>query len=215
MFKWACLAVATAFLAFVAWVLNDIRVEVKRTSERLHTTADQFDKTGEKINEDLPAILEKTRKATDALGDDLPQIVVKTRNVADTLSEAAADIKKLKAAIARLKTERDPELVAYADSVLDFVGKTSAVIGTKPIVSLVGGGLQNPVPARAWAASARNDAILATILNRSKLGVLTSLTSNTLNMPWIMEFPGRQRVLMLDWLKANHPETQALFAKEP
>src|SRR5947209_15496793 len=118
MFKWACLAVATAFLAFVGWVLNDIRVEVKRTSQRLNDSAEQFDKTGEKINENLPAILEKTRKATDALGDDLPQIVVKTRDVAETLSEVAADMHKLKAAIARMKTERDPELVAYAADVL-------------------------------------------------------------------------------------------------
>ena len=76
----------------------------------------------------------------------------------------------------------------------------------------LGSGLQNPVPARAWAASARNDAILATILNRSKLGVLTSLTSNTINLPWIMEF-GNRRVPMLDWLKENHPPTKALFAK--
>ncbi len=205
MFKWACLLVATAFLGFVAWVLNDVRLEVRRTSNNLNATS-------ESINENLPPILEKTRKATDALGDDIPQIVTRTRDVSETVGELAADLRKMKTAMARLKTERDPDLTDYADSILDFVGQTDALVGAKPLVSL-GSALQNPVPAKAWAASARNEAVLATIINKSKLGVLTSMTSNAVGQPWYVQF-GNRRELMLDWLKAQHPETKALFAKE-
>jgi hypothetical protein len=175
---------------------------VRRTSDNLNASS-------QSINENLPPILEKTRNATDALGEDIPAIVTRTRDVSETVSELAADLRKMKTALAHVKAERDPELVAYADSLLDFVGRTEAQVGARPLIGL-GSGLQNPVPAKAWAASARNEATLATIIHRSKLAVLTAMTSNALGQPWFMQF-GNKRVLMLDWLKQNHPETRELF----
>jgi hypothetical protein len=150
MFKWACPAVVAAFLAFVGWVLNDMRLEVRRTSRT-------FDQTGQTVNEHLPGILEKTRKATDALGDDVPDLVEKTRSVTDTLGDVAADVRRLKEALARLKTDRDPELVAYADSVLDCVESSGATVGLKSL-PLTGPGLRSsarPGPGRPRRARRR------------------------------------------------------------
>src|SRR5262245_55284458 len=119
MFKWCCLAVAAGFLGFVGWVLNDVRLEVRSTSATIN-------RAGQTLNENLPDILEKTRKATDALGDDLPDVVEKSKAVTDTLAETAADLRNLKEVLVRLKQDRDPELVKYGQSVLDAVAESGA-----------------------------------------------------------------------------------------
>jgi hypothetical protein len=52
-FKWSCLAIATAASAAMLWMLNDMRREVKRTNEV--------------VGERLPQILENVQKGTDTL----------------------------------------------------------------------------------------------------------------------------------------------------
>jgi hypothetical protein len=204
MFKWTCLAVATLFLGAVAWMLNDVRLEVKRTSQTVNTA-------GEALNADLPDILAKTRRAADALGEDVPEIIDKSRNITDQVAEMTADVRTLKEALAKMKVERDPELLRYAGDLLDTVAAApKATVGVKPITGI--GGLRDPVPAREWVVKARKEANLLTLLTSSKAELASKLTSTALGSPYLLKFPGKKAVPLLDWLKENHQETKLLFA---
>ncbi|MEO8704494.1 MAG: hypothetical protein ABI867_30855 [Kofleriaceae bacterium] len=52
-FRWACLVLATAAVAAILWMLNDMRLEVKRTNET--------------VGERLPQILDNVKAGTDTL----------------------------------------------------------------------------------------------------------------------------------------------------
>ena len=63
MFKWIALTFAIFVVIGIGWVVNDLRVEIKHTSQT--------------VNEQLPAILRNVKKSTDtlaALSEDLKQL---------------------------------------------------------------------------------------------------------------------------------------------
>jgi hypothetical protein len=201
MFKWTCLAVAVIFLGLVAWLLNAVRQEIRRSGQIVQTA-------GETINEHLPAIVEKTRKTTDTLAEQLPEIVEKTRMTTETLAEVAEDIRQLKELAGITATARDQGLVAYATSVLDQIEASGGTIGLKKAFG--GSGLKNPVSAKEWVAGARKEAIVLTILANSKTDFVTRLTRNKFHYPWYIQVGAQPPVMLLDWLKANHPATREL-----
>src|SRR5262245_59165225 len=151
MFKWCCLAVAIVFLAVVVWILNDVRLEVRRSSEIVRSS-------GQTVNEHLPAMVDKTKKATDTVAEHLPEMVEKARTTTETLADLAADIRQLKQLAGISSATRDKNLVAYADSVLDLLEASGGVIGLKK--QLGGKGLKNTVPAAEWAAATRKEAVV-------------------------------------------------------
>jgi predicted RNase H-like nuclease (RuvC/YqgF family) len=139
MFRWICLAVGVVFLAILAWLVNDVRLEIRRSGQIVQTA-------GQTINEQLPTIVEKTRRTTDTLAEELPEIVDKTRATTETLAELAEDIRQLKE-LAGVSTQgRDKSLVAYANSVLDSIETSGGTIGLKK--GFGAKGLKNPVPSR-------------------------------------------------------------------
>src|SRR5262245_60976221 len=117
MFKWACLGVAAAFLGLLAWLANDVRLEVRRSTQA--------------VNQHLPAIVDRTSKTTETLAANLPEIVEKTRTTTETLADLAADIRQLKELAGVTNAARDKNLVAYADSVLDRVESSGGTVGLK------------------------------------------------------------------------------------
>jgi hypothetical protein len=185
MFKWVCLAVAVVFLALLIWLINDLRLELRRSSAMVQTA-------GQTINEHLPAIVDKTRRTTDTLAEQLPEIVDKARTSTETLAELAEDM----------------NLVAYANSVLDSIEASGGMIGLKKAFGAKG--LKNPVPAREWVVGARKEAILLTILSNSKAEFGTRLTRNKFHSPWYIQIGEQEPLTLLDWLKANHPATREL-----
>ena len=63
MFKWACLMVTIVVVLGLGWVVNDLRVELKHTSQA--------------VNEHLPKILENVKQSTEtlaALSEDIKQL---------------------------------------------------------------------------------------------------------------------------------------------
>ncbi len=73
MFKWACLGFAVVSVLGFAWLTNDLRVNLQRTTQT--------------VNEKLPEILEKTRRSTEilaALAEDMKNL----RDLAGASSEA-------------------------------------------------------------------------------------------------------------------------------
>src|SRR5438132_550301 len=124
MFKWIALAVGTLFLAVLAWMVNDARLEIRRSVQLL-------DDTTRTVQENLPAIVDRTRKTADTVAEHLPEIMAKARKTSDTLAELAEDIRQLKELAGATSTARDQNLVAYADGVLKAVESSGGTIGLK------------------------------------------------------------------------------------
>jgi hypothetical protein len=220
MFKWVCLAVAVFFLVVFAWMLNDIRLQIRRSALVVETA-------GHDINDQLPALVQKSRQAADVLSKELPQMVEKTRTTTDTLakhlpemvdhvsrtatelSELAEDVRQLKELAGVTNTVRDKNLVAYANSVLKMIESSGGVIGVK---KTFGQGLKNTRPAAEWAVGARKEALFLSLIVKSKKEMLTRLARTKFGSPWYIELPGKEPRTLLDWLKENHPESRELEA---
>src|SRR5437764_15343082 len=82
MFKWACLGVAVIFLSVLGWMINGLRGEVRRSSQI--------------VNEDLPPIVDKTRKATDSLLENLPEIADRVHTTTATVAELMQEARQLR-----------------------------------------------------------------------------------------------------------------------
>src|SRR5947199_295627 len=199
MFKWACLVVAVVFLSVLGWMINDLRVEVRRSSQI--------------VNENLPPIVDKTRKATDTLLENLPEIADRVHTTTATVAELTEDVRQLRELLGLPRgKKRDETLVAYTTSVLDALEKSGGVIGLK---KTVGKGLKNPVAANEWVPGARREAFLLTVLGKaqSKQDMLTRLATNWRGSNWYIQVGDRDPMTVLDWLKANHVPTRELSAR--
>src|SRR5262249_8479047 len=123
-FKCVCLPLGVGFLSVLTWMVNDVRLKVRRTAEVVG-------ETGETLNERLPEILNRTLLVT------------------ETVSELATDVRNVKAAIGKSPLAKgDEELSAYASGVIEAVEKSGATVGLKPTV---GKALKTPVTPPDWA----------------------------------------------------------------
>jgi hypothetical protein len=197
MFKWACLAVAAAAALGLGWMVNDLRRELRRTADN--------------VNAHLPAILEKAQKSTDTLHDSLPDIVEKTKTSTATLAELSEDVRQLKELAGLTSPARDKSLVAYADSVLDFLQSADATVGTR---RLVGKGLTEVLPAKEWTVRARKGKVLYLVATcGSREEFVTKLGDKVLGTQWYVQQEGREPVALAEWVRANHPGSKDLAAK--
>ncbi len=105
MFRWVCLSLATIAAAGLLWMVNDVRTELKRSTQT--------------VNENLPLIFARTQRTTEtlvALSEDLKQI----RNLT-----GAADVVRDK----RMTAFADHVLDAIRDSGGE-IGLKPKLIGT-------------------------------------------------------------------------------------
>jgi hypothetical protein len=204
MFKWICLAVAVLFLAALAWMINDVRLEIRRSTQLIRAT-------GQTLNEQLPPIVDKSKKTADILTEHLPEIVQKTRTTVDTVAELADDIRQLRELLVGTHTPKDTKLVTYANSVLKRIEASEGKIGLKKLPP--GKGLKNPLPAKEWVAGVRLKTVFLTVVAKSKKELVTRLGKNKFGLHWYMEVGGKDAMTLLDWLKANHPETSEVLSE--
>jgi hypothetical protein len=221
MFKWVCLAAAVLFLVVATWMLNDLRLEIRRSAEQLQTTAqalhehlptivERTRKATDVLAEHLPALVEKSKKTTDTLAEHLPDIVTKVHKTTETLADLAEDINQIKKLAGIQNATRDKNLVGFADSVLATIEASGGAIGLKAPRA----GLIKRKPARDWAASARLEAVYLTATRSSKKDVVLGLAKNIVGLNWYIQLDGKEAVPLLDWLKTNHAETRELFRKD-
>src|SRR5262245_21005675 len=85
--KWVCLLVAVVALSVFGWMLNDIRLQVRGVTER--------------VDKQLPPILERTDQMTRQLDDHLPAILADTETAADTFADAARDLEATRGLLGR------------------------------------------------------------------------------------------------------------------
>jgi hypothetical protein len=201
MFKWLCLGVAVVFLSAVVWILDDMRREVRSSTQLLS-------QTGETVNEHLPVIVERSRQTTETVNENLPTIVEKTRVTTETLAELAADIRQLKELVGVTGGARETNLVAYANGVLRAIEESGGTIGLRK--TLGGKGLKSTLPAREWAAGARKEALYLAVVSRSKAELVTRLCRNLFGSDWYIQVGKGEPVKLLDWLRANHAPTREL-----
>src|ERR1700678_1717168 len=117
MFKWVCLLVAVIALAVFGWMLNDIRLQVKRTADKADNLVDKADKQ-------LPAILDHTERVSAQLDKHLPLILADAESAADSLSASSQDLDLTRALLGRNPgTPANEKLATYGESILGLIAK--------------------------------------------------------------------------------------------
>src|SRR5689334_21744739 len=89
MFKWICLLVIVVFLSVLVWMVNDLRLQVRQS-------LGSVDSAAHTVNDNLPSIVERTRKTADTLGDQLPEIVERIQKTTEVVAELSEDINQIK-----------------------------------------------------------------------------------------------------------------------
>lgn len=213
LFRWLCLGIAVLFLIVAGWMINDIRLHIRRSAEIVK-------RSGENINEHLPSIVQKSKQTTDLLSKNLPEVVDKVRRSTETVSEnlpevidrvdrttevvaeLAEDIRQLKELAGLVSAKRDENLVAYANSVFRQIETAEGMIGNKKVL---GKGIKNALPAKEWVVGRRKWALWWTVRAKSKKELLEMISKG-----WYMEFPDKEPIPLIDWLREKHAETKAL-----
>ncbi len=199
-FKWLCLAVAVIFLSVLGWMVNDIRLQVRRSVNTVQTA-------GATINQELPSIVAKSKQTTDVVAEHLPEIVTKVQQTTETLAELSQDIRQLKELAGVSSTARDKSLVAYADSALDEIQQSGGTIGLK---KTFGSGLKSELPAKEWVVGARKEALILTVLAKSKAELLERLSHNKFGSDWFIQIGEAEPLTLQAWLKEHHAATKEL-----
>lgn len=179
MFRWSCFGLAAIVLGILLWMLNDVRVEVKRTSVT--------------VNEHLPHVLANLKTSTDAVAK---------------LAEDFKNLRNLAGVGAAGASARDGSLVAYADSMLDYLEtQKGAKIGLDKIV---GSGLKDLEPIDDWLRGARKEALLLTFLVKSKKDVLDRLGKNKFGSKFYIAPASGEPMPLIDFVRKNHPDSSNL-----
>jgi hypothetical protein len=179
-FRWSCFAVGVLAVAGLMWMVNDLRRELKQSSQV--------------VNQHLPVILEQTKTST------------------ATLALLSEDLRALRDLAGASGQARDRSLVAYADSVLDFVETSGGQIGVE---ELIGKDLKDPMPAAEWVVNARKEALWLSFRTRTRGELLQRLCENKFGSPWLIQIDDAEPQPLQTWLEQNHPETAALGESAP
>ncbi len=213
LFRWTCLGVAVVFLALVVWMINDIRLQVRQTTEGVKRTNEQVNEhlptvvqksreTTEVVSKHLPDVVTKVTDSTELVAEHLPEIVQRVDTTTEVIADLAEDIKQLKELAGLGTTKRDENLIAYTNGALKAIAASGGTIGAKKVI---GKGLKNTQPAAEWVAGKRKWTALMLLKFKSKKEVADWLTKG-----WYLELPDREPIALLDWLREHHPETKAL-----
>ena len=175
MFKWCCLGLAALIVAVLGWMVNDLRQELKRSTQSL--------------NERLPEILDNVKQGS------------------ESLRKVSEDLKQLRNLAGVSEKSRDQTLSVYYDSLLDFIQASAGQIGKK---KLFGRSLSDAEPAEQWVVGARQEAVFRTMITRTKSrqDVLDHLCNSWRGSDWYIQLAGQEPQKLIDWLRANHPETR-------
>jgi hypothetical protein len=172
-FKWSCLVAAAIFSGVLLWMINDLRVQV--------------------------------RKSVDTVNRDLPQILEKTRDSTETMATLSQDIKQLRELVVGDASAREGKIIAYETDVLRLIENSNGKIGVK---KALGTGLADPVPAQEWVMRERKAALWDLARSRSKADLLNRIgRSAVLNRVWYIVTGDKKVMPLVDWVKANHPDS--------
>lgn len=192
MFKWSCLGTGVLFGLILLWMVNDLRLEVRRSVDT--------------VNKDLPQIVDKSRQVAETVHGNLPHLVDKTKATAETLATLSQDVKQLRELVVGEGGPRDSGLAAYETEVLKLVENSGGVIGVK---KTLGKGLADPITAKEWIVRERKMALWDLARARSKGELLDRIGRSTvLGRVWHIQIGNLEPTPLTDWVKANHPASK-------
>ena len=157
------------------------------------------------VNDLRLEIKETSRK----LNEDLPRILANTKKSSETLAKLAEDLKNIRNLAVGTGKTKDNSITIYADEVLTLVEKQDAVIAVEKVI---GKKLKDPKPAKEWVVGKRREALFLSFRVRSKREMVEQLCKTLTRRTWLIQFKDKEPQPLLDWLKANHEPTNALFS---
>jgi hypothetical protein len=224
MFKWAVLCVAVVALAAFGWMVNDMRLEVKKlaakadllvakaddlldkTDKQLPPIMAQTERVSAQLDHHLPLILDQTESATKTINTQLPVLLVHSEIAVDNISELSDGFKQYKGLFSFLHGDKkDAGLASYGGSILSFLGGAKALIGVKPGPD---GKLKQAVPAKQWAAAAERDVNFLSLTSKSKSELLHGLAKTNTTAPLHIQVENQPPRLLSDFLKEQHPDSK-------
>src|SRR5262249_28455967 len=85
-FKWTCLLVAVVALAGFGWMLNDMRLEVKRLAPKVEQLTDRSEDLVARLDKQLPPVLAHAERISTQLDSQLPRILAQTESAGKSVS---------------------------------------------------------------------------------------------------------------------------------
>ena len=151
------------------------------------------------------------RQSVDIVNRDLPQILEKSRYSSETLATLSSDLNQLRGLMVGDSVSREKNMIAYESEILKLIENSNGQIGVK---KTLGTGLADPIPAREWVTRERKGALWDQTRSRSKAELLNRIgRSAILNRVWYIDTGDKKLIPLIDWVKANHPESQDLETK--
>src|SRR5262245_39744372 len=95
MFKWTALGVVVVFLGAVLWMIQDIRLQVRRSGQVV-------EKAGGIVNDELPVIVRRSKDTSEVISKNLPEVVERVRDAGDTLPQVVERVDRTTEVVAEL-----------------------------------------------------------------------------------------------------------------
>ncbi|HLL21026.1 MAG TPA: hypothetical protein VK427_02795 [Kofleriaceae bacterium] len=147
-------------------------------------------------------------RTNETINTHLPQILANVNTATTTLAAVSKDINSFRDLAGMVDTPQDRSLVAYADSILDFLEQqTTGQIG---LTKVVGSGLKDVVTAAEWARAARKEALWLTFRASTRAELLERLGKTKFGSDWYYLAPGIAPTKLVDFLVANHLDSKSV-----
>ena len=129
MFKWVCLLVAMVALTVFGWMLNDMRVQIKETAERLDRQVSPLFVKAERITDQLdnhlPKLISQSEQTSNIVTRQLPKLIQQTEQAAQTInSHLPGLLAQTQQAVGSIN-QNLPKLLAGTERAVDGIGDLS------------------------------------------------------------------------------------------
>jgi hypothetical protein len=217
LFKWACLLVATAALAVLLWMLNDVRLEVKAIAPKVEKLADKSEQLVEKADRTVT----HTEKIAVTVDAKLPTLLERSESLLTRSDEAVGHLDRLTEGMERYQHlmgvvhagSQNKGMLDYGNSILDFLGGQQGRVGVKAPAKegKEKEALKHPVSVKQWAGHARKDVNFLSILSKTKGEMLHGLARTRSAAPLYLQLGEEAAPQLLGaWLSQNHPESKGV-----
>ncbi|MEH6345015.1 MAG: hypothetical protein V7785_08020 [Bermanella sp.] len=114
-----------------------------------------------------------------------------------TFDKMDSEISSLKELSGFKKLERSQSKMEFAHKILDLIQKQDAVVGTD---GLIGSEIDDPISARKWAASARDEARIISFRARDHNEIVWALSTTITKQDWLIQFGESEPIPIYDWI---------------
>ncbi len=205
-FALCALAVTIASIWFIIRLDDNVHILVAH-AEKADVLVQKGTTFVDMANEKAPQVMEHVTGVTSKFYEASDQIVQDVRTTTAAASSASEQFTLISQLLGGAVKEGDPGDIAYAVSVLDLIDKTDAKIGTKRF-----GKIRSALSGTDWVASQRNEsAALVMFRHVSKKVYLKEICATWVGTSYYIKVDDSKPIKLVDWLKANHPETKSLY----